>query len=279
MVVAAMASIQAGAALAKLRLFPAVDAQGSTALRVALAAAILLALWRPWRRWPTRPEAGWIVLYGAALGTMNLMFYMALQTIPLGVAVALEFTGPLAVAMAGSRRPVDFAWVALAGAGVAALLPLGRLSEPLDPAGLAYALGAGGCWALYILFGKRAGAGGTGRAAALGMAAAAVIVVPVGLAHAGPALLAPALLPAALAVAVLSSALPYSLEMVALARLPQRTFGVLMSLEPALGALSGLLLLGERLSLVQSAAVLSIMAASVGSAATAGSPPAAPQPD
>jgi inner membrane transporter RhtA len=273
LVVAAMASIQTGAATAKLTLFPAVGAEGTTALRVVLAAAILMVLWRPWRAWPRGAAAGWIVLYGAAMGVMNLLFYMALKTIPLGVAVALEFTGPLVVAIAGSRRRLDFAWAALAAAGVALLLPMGRLSAPLDPAGLALALGAGGCWALYIVFGKRAGASGAGRATALGMTAAALIAAPVGYASAGLDLLSPALLPAALAVAVLSSALPYSLEMVALTRLPQRTFGVLMSLEPALGALSGLILLGERLTLAQSAAVAAVMAASIGSAATARTPP------
>jgi inner membrane transporter RhtA len=269
LIVAAMASIQAGAALAKLTLFPAVGAQGTTALRVALAALILLAVWRPWRALPRGAAAGWIVLYGAVMGVMNLLFYMALTTIPLGVAVALEFTGPLAVAIAGSRRRLDFLWILLAAAGVILLLPLGGLTAALDPVGIALALGAGACWALYILFGKRAGAAGTGRSTALGMTVAALIVAPVGYASAGASVLAPALLPAALAVAVLSSALPYSLEMVALRRLPQRTFGILMSLEPALGALSGLILLGERLTVVQSLAIAAVMAASVGSAATA----------
>ena len=281
----AMASIHIGAAVAKRGLFPVVGAQGTTALRVALAALILMAVLRPWRSLPTRGQAGWILLYGVALGTMNLLFYLSLRTIPLGVAVALEFTGPLAVAMAGSRRPVDIAWVVLAAAGVLLLLPLGRLSAPLDPQGLLLALGAGACWALYILFGRQAGVGGAGRATALGMGVAAVIVVPVGLASAGTALFSPALLPAALAIAVLSSALPYSLEMVVLGRLPTRTFGVLMSLEPAMGTLSGLILLGERLTLVQTAAIACIMAASVGCAASAraetpgGRRPLAPEGD
>ena len=269
LIVAAMASIQSGAATAKLTLFPAVGAEGTTALRVTLAALILLVIWRPWRTWPRGRALAWIAFYGVAMGVMNLLFYMALKTIPLGVAVALEFTGPLVVAIAGSRRRIDFAWIVLAAAGVLLLLPLGRLSKPLDPAGLALALGAGACWALYIVFGKRAGTAGTGQATALGMTAAALVVAPVGVASAGEALLSPGLMPTALAVAVLSSALPYSLEMMALRRLPQRTFGVLMSLEPALASLSGLILLGERLTLIQCVAIAAVIAASIGSAVTA----------
>jgi inner membrane transporter RhtA len=178
----------------------------------------------------------------------------------------VEFTGPLAVAVLSSRRPIDFLWVGFAALGVVLLAPWD--GARLDPHGLAFSLGAGVCWALYIVFGKRAGEGGGGRAASLGMTLAALIAFPVGYAQARTGLFAPAILPAALGVAVLSSALPYSLEMAALSRLPQRTFGVLMSLEPALGALSGLVLLGERLTSSESAAIACVMAASFGSAAT-----------
>jgi len=265
--IVAMASIQLGAALVK-GLFPVIGASGATALRLALASCMLLTVWRPWRTRPTAREMRSIAIYGLAMGWMNLFFYLSLERIPLGIAVALEFAGPLAVAMAASHRPVDFLWIALAAAGLPALLPLGIGSKPLSPAGIGFALAAGLCWALYIVFGRKAGAVHGGRTAALGTLVGALVIVPVGIAHAGTALFSPALLPVGCAVALLSSALPYSLEMYALPRLPTRTFGVLMSLSPALGALSGLCFLAERLSAIQWAAIASIMLASGGSAAT-----------
>jgi inner membrane transporter RhtA len=269
--IVAMASIQLGAVLVK-GLFPLVGAPGATALRLALASCMLLAVWRPWRMRPTAREVRSIVIYGLAMGWMNLFFYLSINRIPLGIAVALEFAGPLAVAMAASHRAVDFLWIALAAAGLLALLPLGIESRPLAPAGIGFALAAGFCWALYILFGQKAGAVHGGRTAALGTLVGAVAIVPIGIAHAGTALFSPALLPAACAVALLSSALPYSLEMYALARLPTRTFGVLMSMSPALGALSGLWFLAERLTAIQWTAIASIMLASGGSAATSRPP-------
>ena len=193
---------------------------------------------------------------------------MALSSIPLGIAVALEFAGPLTLAMAASRRAIDFLWILMAALGLLALLPLGIGAPSLDPTGVAYALGAGVFWALYIFFGRKAGAAHGGQTTALGMVVGALVVVPIGVAQSGAQLFAPAILPAALGVALLSSAVPYSLEMLAMPKLPTRTVGVLMSLDPALGALSGLLFLGERLSWLQWAAIGSIMAASAGSAAT-----------
>ncbi|ACB78803.1 protein of unknown function DUF6 transmembrane [Methylorubrum populi BJ001] len=260
--VAGMVSIQSGAALAK-ELFPVVGAAGVTALRVGFSALILLAVWRPWRRGPERGDLGAIVLYGAALGLMNLLFYLALRTIPLGIAVAIEFTGPLAVALAGARRGIDFAWIGLAVLGLGLLLPLGD-APVLDPTGAALALGAGLCWAAYIVFGQRAGRAGGGRAVSLGMLVAAVVVAPVGIAQTGMELFTPATLATGLVIAVLSSALPYSLEMFALTRLPRPAFGVLMSLEPAVAALTALALLGERLTPVQGSAIGCIVAASAG---------------
>ena len=167
--------------------------------------------------------------------------------------------------MIASRKLIDVLWVAMAAAGIALLLALGPKTSHVDPKGAALALLAGVFWGLYIVFGKRAGAnGGQGHAAGFGVIVAALIVIPVGVAHAGTALLSPTLLPVAIAVGLLTSAIPYSLEMIALSRMPQRTFGVLMSLEPALGALSGLLFLNEKLSLSQICAVAMIMAASAG---------------
>jgi len=265
--VVAIVCFQAGAALAK-GLFPAVGASGATALRLALAAIMLLAVWRPWRMRLSPREARVIVIYGLALGWMNFFFYLSLRSIPLGIAVALEFTGPLGLAMASSRRAIDFLWILMAALGLLALLPVGLGSKALDVQGVGCALAAGLCWALYIYFGRKAGAAHGGQTTALGMVIGAVVIVPFGAAHAGWQLFSPALLPTALAVAVLSSALPYSLEMLAMPRLPTRTVGVLMSLDPAFGALSGLCFLGEHLSWIQWAAIASIMAASAGSAAT-----------
>jgi inner membrane transporter RhtA len=231
-------------------------------------AAILLLIHRPPLTALAHGHLKAIALYGAALGAMNLLFYLSLRTIPLGVAVAVEFSGPLVVAALAQRSRLDILWLALAAAGLVALAPLSAGTSALDPVGLLYALGAGLFWALYILFGQKAGAAGQGAATAWGMTAAACVVVPFGVAHAGAALLSPAVLPLAAAVAVLSSALPYSLEMFALTRLPRVTFGTLMSLEPAVAALMGWLILGQHLTLRQEAAIACIIAASAGAAAT-----------
>lgn len=265
--IAAMLCFQLGATMAK-GLFPAVGASGTAALRLALSAIILLAVWRPWRLRLRRNEIRVILIYGLALGWMNFFFYLSLRFIPLGIAVALEFTGPLALAMAASRRAVDFVWILMAGLGLLALLPLGIGSAQLDLVGVGCGLAAGACWALYIHFGRKAGAAHGGQTTALGMTIGAIVIVPIGAAQAGVQMLSPAILPAALGVALLSSAIPYSLEMLAMPRLPTRTVGVLMSLDPALGAVAGLLFLGESLTWIQWAAIASIMAASAGSAAT-----------
>jgi inner membrane transporter RhtA len=265
--IAAMVCFQAGAVLAK-GLFPAVGASGTTALRLALSALMLLVVWRPWRMRMNGREMRVIAIYGLALGWMNFFFYLSLRSIPLGIAVALEFAGPLALAMAASRRAVDFLWISMAALGLLALLPLGIGSKPLDVLGVGCALAAGLCWALYIFFGRKAGAAHGGQTTALGMLIGAIVIVPIGVAESGMQMLSPAILPTALAVALLSSALPYSLEMLAMPQLPTRTVGVLMSLDPAFGALSGLCFLGEKLTWIQWTAIASIMVASAGSAAT-----------
>lgn len=273
--VAAMASIQAGASLAKT-LFGTVGPAGVTTLRLVLAALILGAIWRPWRK-PLAPGAlKAVALYGAALGLMNLTFYLALERLPLGLTVAIEFLGPLGVALLASRKPLDFAWAALAAAGIGLILPVAA-DAPLDPIGLLFVLAAAACWALYIVFGQRAGALADGGAAtSLGMLVAALVGAPLGAWTAGAALLEPRLLALGVGVAVLSSALPYSLEMVALKRLRAQTFGVLMSLEPVLAALTGLVVLGERLTQRQWLAVACIVAASIGSAWRGAAPETAP---
>ena len=268
LLVAAMASIQVGATFAQ-RMFPLVGPQGASALRLIFGTAMLAIALRPWRSRPTPAAWRMIVVYGAAMAGMNLMIYLAMSRIPLGIAVAIEFTGPLGVALWGSRRRLDLVWVAIAVAGLALLLPIGRTLAPLDPVGMAFALGAGVCWALYITFGQKAGDLHGVQTAALGMIVAAAVVIPVGVAHAGASLLNPQAIALGAGVGLLSTALPYTLEMVVLTRLPARTFGILMSLEPALGALAGLILLGQRLTPVQWLAIGAVMVASAGATATA----------
>ena len=263
----AMLSIQSGASLAK-SLFPLVGAPGVTALRIALGTLILVVIFKPWRLRFKKEQRLPLLLYGLALGAMNYMFYLSIQTIPLGIAVALEFTGPLAVALFSSRRPVDFIWVILAVLGLWFLLPLGQSVSQIDLTGAALALGAGACWAVYILTGQRAGEEHGPATVALGSLIAAVIFVPIGMAQATDSIWQWSILPVGLAVAILSTALPYSLEMIALTRLPTRIFGTLMSMEPALAAISGMIFLGETLTLVQTLALCSIIAASMGSTLT-----------
>ena len=268
-VLGSVTALGVGTSWAKQALFPVVGAQGTTAVRVGLSALLMLMLWRPWRWRLSRADAQAVALYGAALGAMNLMFYLSLETLPFGLAVAIEFAGPLAVAIWSSRRAVDFIWVALAIVGLALLLPLGLSGSTLDPLGVLYAVGAAVFWALYIVFGKRAGHLHAGQSVSLGLLVAALVVVPVGVAHAGAALLSPSVLLVGVAVAAISSALPISLEMMALKRLPKEAFGIMISMEPAVAALLALALLGERLDTVQWLAIGCIVAASMGSAATA----------
>ena len=259
----AMLSYQCGAALAK-QLFPQVGAEGATAYRLGLAAVMLLAWRRPWRSAGARGARLALCGYGLAIGGMNLMFYLSLRTIPLGIAVAIEFAGPLAVALLGSRRLSDVVWALLAAAGLALLLPLHDGVASLDPAGVAYALAAGLGWALYIVLGKRAGAAYGADTVTLGTAIGALLAVPIGVAHAGTALLSPALLPFAFGVALLSSALPFTLEMYALTRMPARSFSTLLSLEPVVAALAGWTFLGERQGVMQWLAIGLIVVAATG---------------
>ena len=262
-----MVSIQSGASLAK-SLFPLVGAPGVTALRLALGTLILVVVFKPWRLRFAKAQRLPLLFYGLSLGAMNYLFYLSLQRIPLGIAVALEFTGPLAVALFSSRRAVDFIWVILAVVGLWFLLPLGQDVAHVDLTGALLALGAGAGWAVYILSGRRAGEEHGPATVAMGSLIAAIVFVPLGAFQAADALWHWSILPLGLAIAVLSTALPYSLEMIALTRLPTRTFGTLMSMEPALAAFSGMVFLGDMLTLSQTLALGAIIAASMGSTLT-----------
>jgi inner membrane transporter RhtA len=260
LVMLGIVSAQMGSALAK-HLFSAVGSFGAVALRLFFAAVVLMLLWRPSLRMNRRT---WTVVlsYGVVLASMNLCFYLALARIPLGIAVTTEFLGPLAVALAGSRRWLDAFWAVLAAGGVVLLME-GR--GDLDLVGFLFALAAGACWGLYILVGAALGRHTTeGNGLALGMAVAALMAVPFGVADSGTALIQPWVLGAGLGVALLSSVVPYSLDLEALRKIPPRVFGILMSLEPAMAALIGLIVLQESLRWSQWIAVLCVVAASAG---------------
>jgi inner membrane transporter RhtA len=270
--IVAMVSFQVGATFAK-QLIPVIGAPGTTALRLGVSALIVVILQRPWRSIPSRTAWPVVLAYGISLGAMNSVFYLALRTIPLGIAVALEFVGPLSVAVFASRRRLDYLWVALAAAGLSLLLPITRTSAALDPAGVVFALAAGVGWALYIVFGQKAGRAHGASASTWGLMIAALLTIPIGAVDVGRGLVAPSVLPFGLAVAVFSSALPYTLEMIALRRLSAKTFGTLMSFEPAIAAIAGVVVLHERLTALQYVAIGAIITASVGAVAGEQAPP------
>ena len=265
LVLIGIGSVQFGAAIAK-GLFDSLGPGGTVLFRISLAAVILIALWRPKLGGYARAEYGLAVVFGLALAAMNLSLYLAIDRIPLGVAVTLEFVGPLGVAVAGSRRLLDGLWALLAAAGVLLLAPLDVLGATnLDPVGVMFALLAGAFWASYILLSARVGGafpGGTGLV--ISLCVGTFVLLPVGIASAGYALLDPKLLVLGLGVAILSSAVPYSLELSALRTLPTRVFGVLMSLEPAVAALVGFLVLGELLDGRAVAAMVLVTTAAAG---------------
>ncbi|CAM4139895.1 EamA family transporter [Pseudoalteromonas ostreae] len=264
-VLLAMMTIQSGASIAK-QLFPIIGPEGTTALRLGFSAAILCLVFKPWRAFPPLGQRMPIIVYGLCLGGMNILFYYAIERIPLGIAVALEFTGPLAVALLSSRRKRDLFWVACAISGIVMLLPDMKGEESLDLLGVILALGAGACWAGYILFGKKTGNQSSGgMTVALGMSVAALILVPYGAISQGGALLSWEVIPLGLLIAIMSSALPYTLEMIALRNMPAQGFSIMMSLEPAIAALAGFIILAELLTIWQWLAIILVITASVGS--------------
>jgi inner membrane transporter RhtA len=262
LVLGAIASVQFGSAIAAT-LFARVGPGGAVLLRLVSASIVLLALWRPRLRGRTRRELVLAVMFGIVLAGMNLSFYQALARIPLGVAVTIEFVGPLAVAVSGSRRLLDLVWVMLAAVGILALTHVG--AHGLNALGVAFALIAACLWAAYILLNARVGQAfvrGTGLA--LAMLVASVVALPAGVIDGGTRILEPRTLAVGAAVGMLSSAIPYSLELEALRRIAASVFGVLMSLEPAMAALAGLLVLGQGLSARALVGIALVIAASVG---------------
>ncbi|MCG8368704.1 MAG: EamA family transporter [Pseudanabaenales cyanobacterium] len=268
LVLLSIGSTQVGSAFAKA-LFQQAGPAGVVLLRVGFAAAILFLLWRPQWRSQVRIHLWLLILFGLSLAFMNFAFYAAIERIPIGVAVALEFIGPLGVAVVNSRRRLDVLWVVLAGVGIGLLSPIGGFI--LDLWGIALALLAGSLWAAYIILSARTGqalAGGEGLAWA--MAIGAFVLLPVGIAAEGTSLLQPQLLFSGFGVALLASAIPYSLELEALRSLPVQVFGVLLSLEPVAAAIAGFVILGERLEFRAMVAILLVTIAAAGAARFSG---------
>ncbi|MET7311675.1 EamA family transporter [Streptomyces sp. NPDC005134] len=262
LVVAGGLSVQFGSAVAAL-LMPRAGALGVVTLRLVVAAVVLLVVCRPKLRGHSRADWGTVVAFGIAMGAMNMLFYQALDRIPLGAAVTLEVLGPLALSVIASRRLVNFVWAGLALGGV--FLLGGGGFDRLDPLGAAFALGAGAMWATYIVFSAR-----TGRrfpqadGLALAMVVAAVLSLPLGILESGAKLAVPSTLAMGAAVALMSSVLPYTLELMALRRLPAHTFAVLMSLEPAIAATAGFLILDQALTATDALAIALVIGASMG---------------
>jgi inner membrane transporter RhtA len=269
--------VQTGAGIAR-GLFDDLGPAGTVLLRTLFGAVVVVALWRPRVRGRERADLSVAVAFGLVLAAMNLTFYEAIDRIPLGIAVAIEFAGPLGVAVAGSRRRLHVAWVVLAAAGILLLVRTGGGGTNLE--GVGFAAAAAACWAAYILLSQRAGrAFPRGEGLAIAMAVGTVALLPIGVAGAGSSLLSIGPLATGAAVGVLGSAIPYSLELEALRRLSSRVFGVLLSLDPAIAALAGFVILGQDLGPREITGIALVVAASVGASATGESPePAEPMP-
>jgi inner membrane transporter RhtA len=265
-VIFAIMSVQSGAAIAK-GLFPAIGAAGTASLRIGISAIILLAVYRPNLFKITTSQWKFVIPYGLSLGAMNLIFYLAIERIPLGLAVTLEFIGPLLVAVWGSKRLIDFLWILLAAAGIILIAPWSN--SGIDVLGMVLALLAGGFWAAYIILGgKISKIMKGGDAVATGMIFATILIVPIGIIGNGLNSLTPTYFYLGIALALLSSAIPFTLEMKALGQLPARTFSILMSLEPAAASICALIFLQEYLTITELLAVVFVVTASAGSTMT-----------
>jgi inner membrane transporter RhtA len=282
LVLGGIASVQFGAAFAN-KLFDEAGPAGVALVRLALSAIILLAVARPTLRGYGRSDVVAVVAFGVVLGVMNWSFYESLHRLPLGVAVTIEFTGPLAVAVSGSRRALDLLWVLLAGGGVA-LLALRGSHHGVHAVGILLALAAATCWAAYIPLSKRVGASFAALdGLAIAMAIGTLVVIPAGVVEGGSAVVRPTVLAVGLGIALLSSVLPYSLELIALRRLTAARFGLLMCLEPAVAALAGVIVLGQALTGILAIALVMVVAASAGATiagrGAVGSVAGEPQPE
>lgn len=264
----AVLTVQSGAVFAK-KLFELVGAEGATSMRLGFAAIILLVVFRPWRIDFKKGNLKNFLVYGLALGAMNFFFYKALKEIPIGIAVGIEFTGPLAVAFFYSRRPIDFIWIALVILGLILLLPLGDEVNNVNFKGVIFALIAGFWWAIYIIFGKKVGKDFGLPIVSAGMIVGAILFAPIGIITEGSNLFTPTILMYGLIVALLSSAIPFALELIAMTHIPSKTYGMLSSAEPAVGALFGIVFLGEHLFAMQWSGLAAIIIASIGATLTA----------
>lgn len=266
-VLLAIVSVQCGAAIAKT-LFPAIGAAGTASMRIGISAILLLIAYRPNLRAITPKQWRIVAPYGLSLGAMNLVFYLAIERIPIGLAVTLEFIGPLLLAIIGSRRLIDYCWVLLAAAGIVLIAPW--TNNNVDTLGVLFALLAGGFWAAYIILGgKISQIMNGGQAVSTGMLFAAILILPFGFYENGLANLTPKFFGMGVALALLSSAIPFTLEMKALGQLPPRTFSILMSLEPAAASIFAFIFLQEHLSFYEILAVICVIVASAGSTLTA----------
>lgn len=264
----AVLTVQSGAVFAK-KLFELVGAEGATSMRLGFAAIILLVVFRPWRIDFKKGNIKNFLVYGLALGAMNFFFYKALKEIPIGIAVGIEFTGPLAVALFYSRRPIDFIWIALVILGLVLLLPIGDEVNNVNFKGVLFALVAGFWWAIYIIFGRKVGKDYGLPIVSAGMIVGAILFAPIGLITEGSNLFTPTILMYGLIVALLSSAIPFALELIAMTHIPSKTYGMLSSAEPAVGALFGIVFLGEHLFVIQWSGLAAIIIASIGATLTA----------
>ena len=262
----AIISVQSGAAIAKT-LFPAIGAAGTASLRIGISAIILLAVYRPNLLKITPNQWKIVIPYGLSLGAMNLIFYLAIERIPIGLAVTLEFIGPLVVAVIGSKRLIDYLWVLLAAIGIVLIAPWSN--NGIDLLGVLFALLAGALWAAYIVLGTKVSKiMKGGDAVATGMLFASILIVPFGILENGLTNLTPTFLYLGIALALLSSAIPFTLEMKALAQLPARTFSILMSLEPAAASIFAFIFLQEYLTFNEILAVVFVVIAADGSTIT-----------
>lgn len=264
----AVVTVQAGAVFAK-KLFVLVGAEGATSMRLGFAALILLVVFRPWKIDFRKGNIQHFLVYGIALGAMNFFFYKALKEIPIGIAVGIEFIGPLSVALFYSRRPIDFIWIFLVVIGLILLLPMSDEVNNVNFKGVLYALIAGFWWAVYIIFGRKVGKQYGIPIVSAGMIVGALLFAPIGLLTEGTYLFTPTVLFFGITVALLSSAIPFALELIAMTHIPAKTYGMLSSAEPAVGAIFGIIFLHEHLFAIQWSGLAAIIIASIGATLTA----------